>query len=326
MTSEGVRTASPFRTQPRRIRKPASGRGAYRDELVRLARKNDRILSVEADLSSGSSSFSGSFPDRFLNLGIAESAAIDVAVGLAVGGYVPFFNTFAPFATQRAAESIKLGLGYMGANVKIAAPYGGVAGAWFGPTHHCLNDFATLQTLPGITIAAPHGEAETRAVVRLAARTDGPWYIRLGRNGRYHSLPGAIEFEKAPEKFVAEWFRRGNGSTCLVSVGEQGTRVCLESIERYPAVGHLHLCLLNRQHLEAVLPRLRDFRRIIVVEEHRPFGGIASSMALLMPEHRVEAFSCGETWLHCGGTHEEVLARLGFTCERLVHLLNEQSK
>ena len=125
MMSEGARAGSSPRTPSRQVRKPASGRGAYRDELFRLARRDDRILSVEADLGSGSSSFRKSFPDRFLNLGIAETAAIDVAVGLAAGGFVPFFSTFAPFATQRAAESIKLGLGYMGANVKIAAPYGG---------------------------------------------------------------------------------------------------------------------------------------------------------------------------------------------------------
>ena len=321
--SEGARAASP-RTPSRQVRKPASGRGAYRDELFRLARRDDRILSVEADLGSGSSSFRKSFPDRFLNLGIAETAAIDVAVGLAAGGFVPFFSTFAPFATQRAAESIKLGLGYMGANVKIAAPYGGVAGAWFGPTHHCLNDLATLQSLPGITLAAPYGEQETRAVVRLAARTEGPWYIRLGRNDRYVSLPGAAELERAPEKLPLPWYSRGEGDTCVVSVGEQGTRVCLETIKVRPAVGHLHLCLLNRPYLEAALPHLRRFRRIIVAEEHRAFGGVGSSMALLLPERRVEAFSCGDAWLHCGGTHEELLAELGFTCEQLVRLVDEQ--
>ncbi|MGG7573273.1 hypothetical protein [Streptomyces sirii] len=124
---------------------------------------------------------------------MAEGAMVDMAAGLAAGGYKPFVSTFAPFAALRAAESLKLALGYLNAGVTVVAPYAGVSGAWFGTTHHCLEDLAVLRSVPGVTIAAPYGEAEMRAVVRSAARSGRPHYIRTGRNAVYESLdlPGA---------------------------------------------------------------------------------------------------------------------------------------
>lgn len=288
-----------------------SGRAAYRDELTRLAAEDERIVCLEADLGGRGHPFQAAFPDRFFNVGIAEGAMIDMAAGLAAAGYRPFVSTFAPFAALRAAESIKLAMGYYGAGITVVAPYAGVSGAWFGTTHHCLEDVAVISAMPGITIAAPYGEREMRAVIRQAARTGTPHYIRTGRNAAPESLPWPGDQVPA-----VVWDDAGAAPdrTCLVSAGEVGTELCLAVRRERPDLPHAHLCFADRAHLSAAAAALAArYDRFVVVEEHRPAGGVASALALLMPGREVRAADAGETWPSHGGSHEDVLHELGLT-------------
>ena len=298
---------------------PLPGRDAYRDELTALAASDPRILCLEADLGGRSHPFAETHPDRFFNLGIAEAAMIDMATGLASAGYRPFASAFAPFAVLRAAESIKLGLGYLGAGVVVVAPYAGVSGAWFGTTHHCLEDLAVIQSFPGIVIAAPYGEEETRAIVREAAASDRPYYLRTGRNAAYRGLLRAGE----PVPSIT-W--AGDGvpdGVCLVSVGEVGTELCLRAREQRPGLGHAHLCRLDPGHLAEAAEALRSrFRQFVVVEEHRPTGGVASTLALTLPDAQVRGVSAGDRWPSHGGSHEEVLGALGLDLDAVLNTVD----
>jgi transketolase len=286
-----------------------SGRDAYRHQLTALAATDERILCLEADLGGRGHPFQVAHPDRFFNLGIAEAAMLDVAAALAVAGYRPFVSTFAPFAVLRAAESLKLALGYLRAGVTVVAPYAGVSGAWFGTTHHCLEDLAVVRSLPGVVVAAPYGEAEMRAVIAHAAASGSPHYVRTGRNAAYESLP--FDGERSP---LVNWASRGRPeATCLVSVGEEGTRLCLEACEHDADLAHAHLCYLDHESLsEAVGDLTRGHSRFVVVEEHRAAGGIAEALSLLAPECSVSGVNAGRDWPSEGGDHGEVLARLGF--------------
>lgn len=300
-----------------------SGRAAYRDELTLLAQENEKIVCLEADLGGAKHPFAAAHPDRFFNLGITELAGIDVAAGLAATGFVPFFSTFAPFAVLRAAESVKLAMGYMGLNVKLVAPYAGVAGAWFGTTHHCLEDLALLQSIPGITIAAPYGEDETRRVIREAAGRHGPFYIRLGRNDVFESLPDKNIFEHNWVVWQIPDAQAGPLNLCLVSVGERGTSLCQQAVRMTPGLAHAHLCYLDAPNLSrAAIELFSSFRAFLVVEEHRTFGGIASSLALLLPEAQVHGHNCGMDWPHHGGEHDDVLATLGFGLQPLLEQIH----
>jgi len=234
---------------------------------------------------------------------------IDMAAGLAEGGYQPFVSTFAPFAALRAAESLKLALGYLGAGVTVVAPYAGVSGGWFGTTHHCLEDFAVLRAVPGVTVAAPHGEEEMRAVIRRAARTGEPHYIRTGRNAAPVSLPW-----EGTDPPVVNWDDAGAGAgrICLVSVGEVGTELCLAVRRARPDLPHAHLCFVDQPHLERAAAELAErFDRFIVVEEHRPAGSVGSALALLLPGREVRSVNAGDRWPVHGGSHEQVLDELG---------------
>ncbi|MDK1476536.1 transketolase [Streptomyces sp. 549] len=300
-----------------------SGRDAYRAELTEMAAHDPRVLCLEADLGGKNHPFAMAHPDRFFNLGIAEGAMIDMATGLAAAGYRPFVSTFAPFAALRAAESLKLTLGYLQAGVTVVAPYAGVSGAWFGTTHHCLEDLAVLRSIPGVTIAAPYGEEETRAVVRAAVHSGKPHYIRTGRNAAYTSLTGdraAGADGHGGGIPPVVWDARGaSDATCLVSVGEEGTRLALAARELLPGLAHAHLVHLDHAWLVRSAAELtRHHRRFVVVEEHRAEGGAAEALALLLPGSEVVGVNAGHDWPCEGGDHHEVLARLGLDLDAVL--------
>ncbi|OAB33969.1 transketolase [Paenibacillus glacialis] len=288
-----------------------SGRESYKDELTKLAFENERIICIEADLGGKKHPFEQSHPDRFFNLGIAELASIDIAAGLAEAGFIPFFSTFSSFAALRAAESIKLAMGYMEKNMKIVAAYGGVSGGWFGTTHHCLEDIAIIQTFQNIRIACPHGEIETRQVIREAAQSQEPYYIRLARNAVYDSLDRAEE--SSCRELLIEGAERANAKLCLISVGEEATELCKTILQENDSVVHAHVCYVDLKSLKSYIDELKQISdTFLVVEEHRATGSSASALALLMPECKVYSHDCGEKWPMYGGTHQDVLDYLGF--------------
>ncbi|MFC4334117.1 transketolase family protein [Salininema proteolyticum] len=280
------------------------GRDAYRAELTALAETDERIICLEADLGGKKHPFAEAHPDRFFNIGIAEGAMVDMAVGLAAAGYRPFISTFAPFAALRATESLKLALGYIGAPITVVAPYAGVSGAWFGTTHHSLEDIGIVRTVPGVAIAAPHGEADMRAVVRHALETGRPHYIRTGRNAAYESLPG-----DAAGPGEVKWAARRPGGACLVSVGEEAARLCGEAES---GLSHAVLTYVDNESLRTAAKELsRHHSTLIVVEEHRTAGSAAEALALLLPEAEVHSVSAGDQWPAQGGDHAETLAQVG---------------
>lgn len=294
-----------------------SGRDAYRDELTTLAQTDPRIVCLEADLGGAKHPFAVAHPERFFNLGIAEGAMVDMAAGLAAAGLRPFVSTFAPFAALRAAESLKLTLGYLSAGVTVVAPYAGVAGAWFGTTHHCLEDLAVLRSIPGVVIAAPYGEEEMRGVVRAAVESGRPHYIRTGRNASYTSLPAPAPGEEVSWAVAGSTEPAGtegdDGPVCLVSVGEEGTRLCIEATDARPGLAHAHLCRVDHEHLSRAAAELgARHRSFVVVEEHRTQGGVAEALALLLPHCRVASVATGTDWPTQGGDHAQVMAQLGF--------------
>ncbi|MFI2431543.1 transketolase family protein [Streptomyces sp. NPDC018693] len=293
-----------------------SGRDAYRAELTALAAEDERIVCLEADLGGKNHPFQQAFPDRFFNLGIAEGAMLDMAAGLAAAGYKPFVSTFAPFAALRAAESLKLTLGYLAAGVTVVAPYAGVSGAWFGTTHHCLEDLALLRAIPGVTVAAPFGERDMRDVVRAAAVSGRPHYVRTGRNAVYESLPRA-----GAELPLVNWARPGDSDgVCLVSVGEEGARLALEAVASRPELAHAHVTYLDHHRLQLAAMELADRHgSFVVVEEHRAEGGVAEALALLLPHCEVRGVNAGHRWPTEGGDHAEVMAQLGLDLSAVIH-------
>ena len=148
---------------------------------------------MDTSVSTLSSFFAARFPERFFNIGIAEPCMVDVAAGLALGGFIPFINGFASLLSLRALEQIRTCVCYARTNVKIAASYAGISDFKDGATHYSITDLANLRALPGMTVIVPADAAEAAAWVPLVAEFDGPVYLRISRAGALPVLPGRDE-------------------------------------------------------------------------------------------------------------------------------------
>ena len=156
-------------------------RATYGQAILMLAEQKKNLMVLSADLgnSSGLDRFKSAYPDKFLNIGIAEQNMIGVAAGLAKEGSVVFASSFAPFISMRAAEQVRMNMGYMGLNIKTVAIGSGVSMAFLGNSHFGLEDAAIMRSIPNITVVTPADCAEIVKTVFAAAEYPHPMYIRL---------------------------------------------------------------------------------------------------------------------------------------------------
>lgn len=159
-------------------------RNAFIQELVQLARTNPQIALVVGDLGySVIEPFADEFPDRFINAGVAEQNMTGLAAGMASEGYHVFTYSIANFPTFRCAEQIRNDVAYHQLPVTVVAVGGGLAYGALGYSHHAVQDYALMRTLPNLLIAAPGDPMETRACLRYLVENPGPSYLRLGKAG-----------------------------------------------------------------------------------------------------------------------------------------------
>ncbi|MDH3659167.1 MAG: transketolase family protein, partial [Alphaproteobacteria bacterium] len=171
-------------------------RDAFTEALQAIASENTDVVAVCND-SVGSSklgSFRERWPERLINVGIAEQNMVGVGAGLANGGKLPFVCAASCFLTGRALEQIKADIAYSNANVKLCGMSSGMAYGELGPTHHSIEDFAWLRALPNLPVIAPCDRNETAAATHFAAGYNGPLFLRLSRVGVPDLLPEHHEF------------------------------------------------------------------------------------------------------------------------------------
>ncbi|MGW2093567.1 transketolase family protein [Promicromonospora sukumoe] len=242
-------------------------RDAWSRTLVELAQEDPRIVAVVND-SVGSSKlveFQERFPERTINVGIAEQDMVGVGAGLANGGKIPFVSAAGCFLTARAMEQIKVDAAYSQYNVKLIGQSPGVAYGELGATHHSIEDLAWLRTIPGITVVVPADPAETRQVVRWAARHEGPVYIRIARMGVPDVYPADYEF--VPGKAVT--LRDGNDLT-IAATGTTVSRALAAAdvlTTNGVAARVLSIPTIKPLDTEAIAAATRETRGIVTVEE-----------------------------------------------------------
>ncbi|OYU19413.1 MAG: transketolase [Rhodobacteraceae bacterium PARR1] len=254
-------------------------RDAFVAVLERLAGDNPRIVAVCND-SVGSSKLGGfkaRFPDRLVNVGIAEQAMVGVGAGLANGGMLPFVCGASCFLTGRSLEQVKADIAYSNANVKLIGISSGMAYGELGPTHHSIEDFAWMRVLPNLPVIAPCDSIETAAAVEWAASYDGPVFLRLSRVGVPDLLPAGHVFQ--PGK--ANLLRDGDAVT-LIANGTLTHRM-MKAADLLAAEGIqarvLNMATVRPVDIEAVIAAAQDTGAILTAEEHSTFGGLGSAIA-----------------------------------------------
>lgn len=254
-------------------------RDAYVETLAELAHADHRIVGVVND-SVGSSklnSFRKAFPDRLINVGIAEQDMVGVASGLANGGRIPFVSAASCFLTGRALEQIKADVAYSNSNVKLCGMSPGVAYGELGPTHHSIEDIAWLRAIAGMTIVVPADPIETAAALRWAAAVDGPVFIRVSRMSVPKVYPDDYEFEVGK----AVTIRDGDDVT-LISNGTVLWRAMVAA-EQLAARGIsarvLSMPTVKPLDVDAVVAAARETAGIVTAEEAVTGGGLGGAVA-----------------------------------------------
>lgn len=263
-----------------------STREAYGKTLVALGKENPDIVVLDADLSQSTMTrlFSQEFPDRFFNCGIAEQNMMSISAGLAASGKVVFASSFAVFATSRCFDQLRMSIAQPCLDVKVVATHGGITVGEDGFSHHAIEDLALACALPGFTVVVPADAVETAQLIRVAAATPGPFYIRLSR-------PSAPLVCKNGYQFVlgkAANMRQGFDAT-IIANGIMVPRA-LEAAEDLSQEG-IDCRLLNMSTLkpldeEAVSLAARETGAIVTAEEHLQQGGLGSRVAQVVVQHR----------------------------------------
>jgi transketolase len=158
-------------------------RSGFGDGIVEAGRKNKNVVALTADLAGSLKlqQFIKEFPERFIQVGIAEANMMGISAGLTIGGKIPFATTFANFATGRVYDQIRQSIAYSNKNVKICASHAGVTLGEDGATHQILEDIGLMKMLPGMTVVVPCDYNQTKAATLAVAEHVGPVYLRFGR-------------------------------------------------------------------------------------------------------------------------------------------------
>ena len=259
--------------------KPVSMRDAYGKALVELGKAREDVVALSADVSNSDRSFmfEEAFPERFVNVGIAEQSLVDVAVGFAKCGYVPFANTFAFLFATRAVEQVRTHLCYGKANVKLAGAYGGLSDSFDGPTHHSVTDFAIMRALPNMTVVVPADEVAIRKLLPQIADWDGPAYMRLSRN----EAPVIFRDDYSPEMGKGVVLQDGSDVT-LMGCGVIMDRV-LSAAKELAGKGVrarvVEMHTLKPLDKDLVQKCAEETGAIVTVEEHSIIGGLGGAVA-----------------------------------------------
>lgn len=247
-------------------------RDAFIDELTTLAESHDNIALIVGDLGFNViEPFADRFPDRFINAGVAEQNMTGLAAGMASEGYHVFTYSIANFSTFRCAEQIRNDVDHHRLPVTVVAVGGGVSYGALGYSHHAVQDYALMRTMPNMTIAAPGDPLETRACLRWLIDNPGPSYLRLGKAGepRFHdSIP-----EVAPGLWVK--VRDGSNESVLLSTGAALGAAVGRADGR--AVWSLPLWSMAAKGDQPA--QIARHTRITTLEDHLADGGFGSWLA-----------------------------------------------
>jgi transketolase len=289
-------------------------RVAFAETLIALAEADPRIVAVVNDSvgSSNLKAFKQRFPDRLINVGIAEQNLVGVSAGLAAGGKIPFTCGASCFLTGRALEQVKVDLAYSRHNVKLCGMSSGMAYGELGPTHHSIEDLAWTRAIAGLTVIVPADPLETAQAVRAASAHDGPMFLRLSRMPVPAVHPDDYTFAIGR----AARLREGRDVT-VIATGVTVTRA-LDGARLLEADG-ISAAVLNMSTIRpidrAAIVEAAWRGPIVTVEEHTVVGGLGGAVAeVVVTEHPVRMRLLGVPGVFAPtGSPEFLLEHFGIT-------------
>jgi transketolase len=259
-------------------------RDVWGDTLVALGSTNPNLLVLDADLANSTKAdkFAKMYPDRFLQMGIAEQNFIGAAVGLASVGLIPWLSTFTVFFTHRAIDPIRMLVAQTHANVKIGAAYSGILTGLTGKTHQDVQDLAIMRAMPEMIVIAPVDSVECEAAMRWATDYEGPVYLRLARDVCSDVVDPGYQFALGKTIPLKE-----GSDVLLVSTGPQSYR-CREAADLLAkdgiSAGVLHVPSIKPINTDELIKACEESNVVVTVEEHSIYGGLGGLVAEILSE------------------------------------------
>ena len=302
-------------------------RQAYGQALAALAEKYPELVCFDADLAGATMSkfFKEACPERFFDMGIAEANMVGVAAGMSLCGFKPFINTFAMFAAGRAWEQVRNSVAYPGLNVKVIGSHGGLSVGEDGATHQCIEDFAIMRAIPGMTVLCPCDGNEMREAVKALLAYNGPAYMRLGR----------LAVETVTDTVEGYQFEIGKGvllrdgaDVTVVAVG-MNVQMALKAAdilaEEGVSVRVIDMHTIKPLDTEILLKAAKETGCIVTTEEANIAGGLGSAVSeYLSSVCPVPVLRHGvEDIFGRSGAAQKVLEAYGISAEGIVEKVRE---
>lgn len=287
-------------------------RSGFGDGIVEAARKNKDVVALTADLAGSLKlqQFIKEFPDRFIQVGIAEANMIGIASGLTIGGKIPYTTTFANFSTGRVYDQIRQSVAYSGKNVKICASHAGLTLGEDGATHQILEDIGLMRMMPHMTVIVPCDYNQTKAATMAIADHHGPVYLRFGR-------PSWPIFTQV-EDFVigkAQKFSEGT-DVSLFACGHMVWNAIQAGAalqEKGFSVEVINLHTIKPLDEAAILQSIRKTKCAVTCEEHNIYGGMGDAVSQVAAKHfpvPIEYIGTRDTFGE-SGTPDQLLKKYG---------------
>jgi transketolase len=298
-------------------------RNAFSEALYEAATKNPDIYIVVSDISPAGSmaKFSSQYPNRFINVGVAEQSMIGICAGLALKGCQPFAYTIATFTLYRPFEMVRDDLCYQNLPVTVVGMGAGVIYSTLGGTHHTQEDIAIAGALPNMQIVAPCDPLECADATRWCAQQkNGPVYLRIGKAGEPVLTKGAEPWQFGKLRYL----RRGT-DVCILTYGvitKMAATIADRLQEQGKSVSLVSAHTVKPLDRTGIVEALKGHEHVIVIEEHAPQGGLAPQTKQLAWDSkatcRLDTFTLQDEFIHNYGSHDDLLAAHGLSPGRIL--------
>jgi transketolase len=290
-------------------------REVWASTLVELAERYPKLIVLDGDLANSTRAevFEAAYPDRFLEMGIAEQNMMGVAAGLATLGFVPWLSSFAVFLAKRSLDQLRQVVAQPNLNVKLAGHYSGLMTARTGKTHQSVEDIAVMRAMPHMNVVVPADGVETRQAIRAIMADSSPTYLRLIRD----PLPNVFGDDYRFELGKATVVRDGRDVT-IITTGAQLLRALdgAEELSRSGIEAHvLHVPTIKPLDEDAIIAAADRTGFVVTTEEHSIIGGLGGAVAEVLGERRPTLMKrnglqdvYGES-----GSNEDLLEKYGLT-------------
>lgn len=259
-------------------------RESFGKALVELGKENENVVVLTADLAGATktSLFEKEFPDRFINVGIAEQNMIGISAGLATTGKIPFASTFAMFAAGRAYDQIRNSVAYPKLNVKICGTHAGVTVGEDGATHQMLEDLSLMRSIPNMTVLCTSDDVQTRWAIKEMAKIDGPVYIRLAR------VTTPVIYDENQKFEIGKMVQIGDGTDATVFATGVEVAEALKAKEELEKeninIRVVDVHTIKPIDREMIIKCARETKKLITIEDHSIIGGLGTAVCEVLSE------------------------------------------